>query len=98
MGCSLYFAATGTHSLLPFDITEANYLFPPPDATLSTTDLITQGAIALQKRQTDLAALQDKVYAARLKAAECFKKEHEHSIQDYDFKLTDLVLVCNIAI
>src|ERR1700677_2974522 len=42
MGCSPYFATTGTHSLLPFDISEANYLLPPPDSPLSTTELITQ--------------------------------------------------------
>jgi hypothetical protein len=98
MGCSPYFAATGTHPLLPFDITEANYLLPPPDSTLSTTDLITRRAIALQKRRTDLAKLHDKVYTARLKAAARFEQEHQHSIQNYNFKLGDLVLVRNTAI
>ena len=98
MGCSPYFAATGTHPLLPFDIAEANYLLPPPDSTLSTTDLITRRAIALQKRRTDLAAIHDKVYSARLKAAARFEREHEHSIQDYNFKVGDLVLVRNTAI
>jgi hypothetical protein len=98
MGCSPYFAATGTHPLLPFNIAEANYLLPPPDATLSTTELITRWAIALQKQQSDLAALHDKVYNARLKAAVRFKKKHEHSIQDFNFKLGDLILVNNTAI
>jgi hypothetical protein len=55
MECSPYFAATGTHPLLPFDIVEANYLGPPPESLLSTTDLIARRAIALQKRQEDLA-------------------------------------------
>jgi len=98
MGCSPYFAATGTHPLLPFNIAEANYLLPPPDATLSTTDLITCRAIALQKQRSDLAAFHDKVYNARLKAAARFEKEHEHSIKDFDFKLGNLVLVRNTAI
>jgi hypothetical protein len=48
MGCSPYFAATGTHPLLPFDIAESNYLLPPPDSVLSTTELIARRAIALQ--------------------------------------------------
>src|SRR6266542_919955 len=39
MGCSPYFAVTGTHPLLPFDIAEASYLLPPPKLALSTTDL-----------------------------------------------------------
>jgi hypothetical protein len=51
MGCSPYFAATGTQPILPFDIVEATYLLPPPVSLLSTTDLITRRAIALQKRQ-----------------------------------------------
>jgi hypothetical protein len=29
MGCSPYFAATGTHPLLPLDIVKASYLLPP---------------------------------------------------------------------
>ncbi|KAJ6618390.1 hypothetical protein B0H10DRAFT_1248119 [Mycena sp. CBHHK59/15] len=28
MGCSPYFAVTGTHPLLPLDISEATYLLP----------------------------------------------------------------------
>ena len=40
MGCSPYFAVMGTHPLLLFDIVEANYLLPPPDSLLSTTDLV----------------------------------------------------------
>jgi hypothetical protein len=97
MGCSPYFAVTGTHPLLPFDIAEANYLLPPPDSTLSTTELITRRAIALQKRRPHLIELHDKVHAARLKAAVQFEKDHAHSIYDYDFKLGDLVLIQNTA-
>ena len=49
MGCSPYFAVTGTHPLLPLDIAEATYLLPPPDAPLSTTNLIATHTVALQK-------------------------------------------------
>jgi hypothetical protein len=69
MGCSPYFATTGTQPLLPFDISEANYLLPPPDTILSTTELISRRALALQKRRTDLTQLHNKVYSARLAAA-----------------------------
>ena len=64
MGCSPYFATTGTHPLLPFDIAEASYLLPPPESVLSSTDLIARRAIALQKRQPQLTQLHDKVYDA----------------------------------
>ncbi|THH05356.1 hypothetical protein EW146_g9925 [Bondarzewia mesenterica] len=40
MGCLPYFAATGTHPLVPLDIAEATYLLPPPSSFLSSTDLI----------------------------------------------------------
>ena len=98
MGCSPYFATTGTHPLLPFDIAEANYLLPPPDTTLSTTDLIARRAIALQKRRTHLAELHEAVHSARLKAAVRFEQEHAASIKDYDFAQGDLVLIRNTAI
>ena len=98
MGCSPYFATTGTHPLLPFDIAEASYLLPPPDSTLSTTDLIVRRAIALQKRRLQLTELYSKVFEARRKAAVIFEREHSHTIRDYDFKLGDLVLVRNTAI
>ena len=98
LGCSPYFATTGTHPLLPFDIAEANYLLPPPEATLSTTDLIARRATALQKRREHLADLHRKVHHARLKAAVQFEKEHAHTIRDFDFKMGDLVLIRNTAI
>lgn len=98
MGCSPYFAVTGTHPLLPFDIAEATYLLPPPTSIMSTSDLIARRAIALQKRRQHLSDLHSKVYEARLKAAVRFEKEHAKTIRDYDFKLGDLVLVRNTAI
>jgi hypothetical protein len=98
MGCSPYFAVTGTHPILPFDITEATYLLPPPRSILSTTDLIARRAVALQKRQQHLTKLHSDVLAARLSAAVKFEKEHDASIKDFDFKLGDLVLQRNTAI
>src|SRR5271168_180273 len=98
MGCSPYFAATGTHPLLPVDIAEANYLLPAPDSPISSTELITRRAITLQKRRDQLSALREKVYEARVQAAVRFEKEHSHTIKQFDFKLGDLVLVRNTAI
>jgi hypothetical protein len=72
--------------------------YPPPDTVLSSTDLISRCAIALQKRRNQLAQLHDKVHSARLAAAKRFEKEHSATIQNYDFKLGDLVLIRNTAI
>ena len=98
MGCSPYFATTGTHPLLPFNIAEANYLLPPPDSILTTTELITRRAIALQKRRSQLTELHNKVYEARHKAAFIFERDHAHTLCDYAFKQGDLVLIRNTAI
>jgi len=98
MGCSPYYAMTGTHSLIPLDITEATYLLPPPDSILSTTDLIAHRAIALQKCDLDLAHLHSIVYQARVKAAITFEKKHFHTIRNFDFKQNDLVLMWNTKI
>jgi hypothetical protein len=98
MGCSPYFAATGTHPIIPLDIVEATYLQPPPDSVLSTTDLISRRAIALQKRREHLRDLRDKVVASRKLAAQRFEQENYHTIRDFDFKRGSLVLIRNTAI
>jgi hypothetical protein len=98
MGCSPYFAVTGTHPLLPFDITEFSYLLPPPNSVLSTTDMIARHALALQKRSEDLAMLHSKVFQARCAAAIHFERDHAVTIKDFDFKLGDLVLLRHTAI
>jgi hypothetical protein len=98
MGCSPYFAATGTHPLLPLDITEMTYLQPLPDSILSTTNLIVRRAIALQKCTIDLAKLHSKVFNARCKATIAFKKKHFRTIHDFNFKYRDLVIMRNSQI
>lgn len=98
MGCSPYFAATGTHPLIPLDIIEATYLLPPPTTVLSTEELIATRAIALQKRRSDLERLHSKVYNARRKRALEFERTNTTTIRDFKFTLGDLVLVRNTAI
>ena len=98
MECSPYFATTGTHPLLPFNIAEANYLLPLPDSPLSKTDLIAQHVIALQKQREHLTELHRKVHTVHLKEAIQFEKDHTHTIHDYNFKPGDLVLIRNTAI
>jgi hypothetical protein len=98
MGCSPYFAVTGAHPILPFDIAEATYLQPPPTSVMSTTDLISRHAIALQKRSADVNQLYSKVYQARLKAARRFEQDHLRTLKDFDFQRGSLVLMRNTQI
>jgi hypothetical protein len=98
MGCSPYFAVTGTHPILPLDIVEATYLVPPPESTLSTTDLIANRAIVLQKWHSHLSALHSRVMMARIRAAIRFERDHAATIRDFNFQRGNLVLVRNTAI
>src|SRR6202453_1368287 len=98
MGCSPYFAVTGAHPVLPFNISEATYLQPTPTSILSMTDLIARRAIALQKRSEDVEKLYSRVYRACLKAATHFEKSHAKTIHNFDFKRGDLVLMRNTKI
>src|SRR5271168_970463 len=82
----------------PVDIAEANYLLPALDSPISSTKLIIRRAITLQKRREQLSALREKVYEARIQAADRFEKEHLHTIKQFDLRLGDLVLVRNTAI
>ena len=98
MGCSPYFAITGTHPIIPLDITEATYLQAPPDSVLSTTDLIVRRAIALQKRSEDISRIFSKVFSTRRRAALRFERTHAHTIRDFNFRRGNLVLMRNTAI
>jgi len=98
LGCSPYFAATGTHPLLPLDIVEATYLVPPPDALLDTTQLIASRAIALQKRREQLQLIHSRAYKARVRAAKRFEEDHSATLVDHACKPGDLVLIRNTAI
>jgi hypothetical protein len=98
MGCSPYFAITGAHPIIPLDIAEATYLQPPPDSVLSSTDLISRRAVALQKRTGDLELLYSNVYSARLEAARRFEEQHKRTIRDYNFVRGNLVLMRNTQI
>nr|GAT44941.1 predicted protein [Mycena chlorophos] len=98
MGCSPYFAVTGAHPLLPLDITEANFLGPTPDNILTTTEMISLRAIALQKRRQQLELLRSTIFEARLRDAERFERENASTIRDFDFQPGSLVLVRNTAI
>jgi hypothetical protein len=98
MGCSPYFAITGAHPILPSDIVEATYLQPPPNSIMSTTDLISCRTITLQKCSANINNLYSKVYQAQLKAARQFEQDHFHTLKDFDFQRSSLVLMRNTQI
>jgi hypothetical protein len=65
---------------------------------MSTTNLISRRAIALQKHSADINTLYSKVYQARLKAARRFEQQHLHALKDFNFQCGSLVLMRNTQI
>ena len=71
---------------------------PAPTFLLSTAELITRRAIALQKRPEQLAELRSEVFRQRVEAAKKFEAEHVSQVKDFDFDKGRLVLMRNTAI
>ncbi|KAJ3737843.1 hypothetical protein DFJ43DRAFT_976920, partial [Lentinula guzmanii] len=87
--------AHGVEPLLPFDITQATFLLPEITGKLSDDNLIALRAQQLQRREEDLAQIQDRVVQSRFRSIEAFRKHHRNVIRDYKFQPGDLVLVLN---
>ena len=98
MGCLPFFVATSVQPLLPFNIIKANYLLPPPDSILSSTDLVAWHMVTLQKWLLNLMRLCVKVHDACNHMAIQFEKKNLARICDFNFKRGDLILICNTAI
>ncbi|KIJ07502.1 hypothetical protein PAXINDRAFT_33858, partial [Paxillus involutus ATCC 200175] len=89
-GLSPYFMVHGVELLFPFDLAEATYLVPLPDADpFSTT------ARQLQKRQVDLDGIRSKVLKSRFASIKQFEETFKNRIKVYDFSPGSLVLVRN---
>jgi len=98
IGYSPYLIAHGVEAVLPLNIAEATYLLPPLDVPTSTEDLIAHHAQQLQKRPEDLCEMSARVLKARKQSAAQFVKHFSSTIQDFDFEVGSLILVCNSRI
>src|SRR5882724_8431599 len=90
--------AHGIEVVLPLEIVEDTYLLPPLNAPTSTEDLIGYHAQQLQKCLEDLLEMSARVLKARKQSGAKFVKHFSSTIQDYDFQMGSLVLVCNSCI
>jgi transposase InsO family protein len=95
-GLSPFYMAHGIEPVLPFDIVHATYLVPKLDKPLTTADLIAIRARQLQRRDSDLAMIAERVAKSRYQSIEQFRKEHTNRIREQNFKPGTLVLVRNI--
>jgi len=98
IGYSPSFKAHGIEAVLLLDIAEATYLLPPLNAPASTEDLIVYCAQQLQKCLEDLLEMLARVLKARKQSAAEFIKHFSTTIQEYDFPVGSLILVCNSRI
>ena len=98
LGCSPFFAITGSHPILPFDLMEATWISPVPDSLISTDELLLRRADALRARRTFIPSMRLKVLRFREGLATTFDEAHPDRIRDYDFKRGQLVLLRNTAI
>jgi len=87
--------AHGIEAVLLLDISEATYLLPPLNAPISTEDLIVYHTQQLQKCPEDLLEMLVRVLKAQKQSAAEFVRCFSSTIQDYDFKVGSLVLVCS---
>ncbi|EIN13455.1 hypothetical protein PUNSTDRAFT_59223, partial [Punctularia strigosozonata HHB-11173 SS5] len=96
-GHSPFYMAHGVEPVLPFDLEEATWLvnYPTDAPPASTTDLLAARARALQKRDTDLEGLRDRVFASRVASTTRSVTRNAAKIVDHDFQPGDLVLVRN---
>ena len=81
--------------VFPLEIADATYLLPPLDVPSSTEDLIAHCAQQFQKCPEDLHEMSARVLKARKQSAAKFVKHFSSTIQDYDFQVGSLVLLCN---
>jgi hypothetical protein len=96
MGLSPYFMVHGVEPIFPFDLAEAMFLTPLPSrGAFTTADLIAWRTRQLQKHESDLDAIKDKVVAACFKSIRDFEQCFRASIKSYEFEPGALVLVRN---
>ena len=97
-GFSPFYLAHGVEPILPFDLTEQTYISPTYVSKMTTVQLITTRARALQRCPKDLERAREAVIQGRLKSIEAFEKMYHSSIKDYNFDPGALVLVRNSQI
>ena len=95
---SPFYMVHGIEPILPFDLTEATFLVPKLDKPLLRVDLIAIRAHQLEKRESDLAMVKERVLKAHYASIAQFEKENASLIKDYDFAPGSIVLVRNTRI
>jgi hypothetical protein len=73
-GHSPFYMAHGVEPVMPFDLSEATYLFPLPESILPTSELIAIRSNQLMKRESDITKYQAQIARRRFLAAKTFEE------------------------
>nr|GAT44250.1 predicted protein [Mycena chlorophos] len=95
MGCSPFFAVTGSHPILPLDVAEATWLAEYPDHLLTTDELVGLRAKALAKHATHVEEMRSRVMEEKRQSVAEYARKYQHVIRDYAFGPGDVVLIRN---
>lgn len=96
-GYAPYYLACGLEPSLPLDMIDAA-LLAPITSEMSTVDLIAARARQLQLKDKTILDVKNRLSWKRIIRKTRYDLEHEASIQEYEFKMGDLVLVRNSKI
>ena len=88
----------GIKPILPLDLAEVTFLVPKLNSPVSHVDLIAIWACQLEKWDSNLAIIKDRVLKAHYASVAQFEKDNANLIKDYDFAPGSLVLVWNTRI
>lgn len=97
LGTSPYYVAHGVKPIFPFNVEQATYITKPLAPIMTTTDLITACASALQKQTEDLRRVSERVHSACMQALKEWLKKHQNIVTDFNFMPGALVIVRDIA-
>ncbi|CCO35858.1 Retrovirus-related Pol polyprotein from transposon 412 Includes: RecName: Full=Protease [Rhizoctonia solani AG-1 IB] len=93
-GYSPYFLAHGTHPLLPFDVTEATFLFGEPEP-MSTKALVARRARMLAKLDSAIEQAKDRLTKSRYRSKTQFEQAHAAALRREPLAVGTPVLVRN---
>jgi phosphoribosylanthranilate isomerase len=64
-----------------------------PDEIISTAELVGLRAKVLAKHRQHIEEMREQADTEKLDAVQCYAREHEETIKDYDFQPGDMVLI-----
>jgi hypothetical protein len=97
-GYSPYYLLHGTHSILPFDLSEMTFLVDGFKPDMTTEELLTLRIRQLRRHPDDISKAAKALKKARFASKEQFEKRYKRRLSRRHFNTGELVLIRNSAI